>query len=190
MKHSLLWLILFMLLPLTCGRAFSQETGISGYPEPNIMEPAAFARNSVYVEFLGPGILYSINYDRRLTEHIGFRAGISAWSIDSLDLIFLQITDFKYRSFPLTINYLTGKKSSHLELGIGVMPIFVEGTFQVFYFLGSSTGDKTSSLLGIGTLGYRYQHPRGGMVVRAAANPIFNRSGASLSFGFSLGFAF
>jgi hypothetical protein len=179
-----------MLLPLNSGTAFSQGTGFQIQNVPKDQAPAAFAKNSVYVEFLGPGILYSLNYDRLLTQHISIRAGVSAWSIDSLDLIFLQITDFKYRSFPVMINYLTGKKASHLELGIGIMPVFVEGAFQVFYFLGSSTQDKTSALLGIGTIGYRYQHPAGGLVVRAAATPIFNTSGATLSFGFSVGFGF
>jgi hypothetical protein len=41
---------------------------------------SSYNRNAIYVEGLGSGIAYSINYEYRITERIGLRAGFSSWS--------------------------------------------------------------------------------------------------------------
>lgn len=67
-----------------------------------------FVRNSVYVEALGVGRLYSINYDRRLTKELDFRVGFG--------------TSPYLTCLPLMLNYLAGSHASHLEIGAGVLP--------------------------------------------------------------------
>lgn len=36
-------------------------------------------RNRIYGEFLGPGLLYSLNYERAVTETVGLRVGAGGW---------------------------------------------------------------------------------------------------------------
>jgi hypothetical protein len=150
----------------------------------------SLSHNALYIELAGPGLLYSLNYEYRFSQKFSVRAGLSMWSIDSLDLLILQIKNFKYRSFPLMINYMTGKRSSHFELGLGIMPLFVQGDFTVFYFLDAGETSKTNHLLGIGTIGYRYQRNEGGFIFRAGATPVFSSSGGAFTFGISLGYGF
>src|SRR5688572_16844323 len=72
-----------------------------------------FKRNDIYFEFLGNGILASINYERQLTSKpgLGLRAGLGYYSGDD-----------KFRvTIPLGVNYLLmlTKNKSFLEAGIG-----------------------------------------------------------------------
>ena len=152
--------------------------------------PGKPARNAIYIELAGPGVLYSMNYERRITDHLGVRAGVSLWSIDSLDLILLQIKNFKYRSFPVMITYLIGKRASHLELGLGIQPTFLEGDFDVFYFIHSNEKSKGKAILGLSTIGYRYQKKESGLIFRIGVSPVFASSGMNPAVGASLGFGF
>ncbi len=66
-----------------------------------------FNSNSIYIELFGQGIGLSLNADYRFQPNLTFRAGLSY-------LIFGY-------GIPLSLNYLTGKNSSHhLELGLGI----------------------------------------------------------------------
>ena len=183
-------LALFLLNPISI---------LNGQPSFDLQPPdqenpvpatTALSHNSIYLELLGPGLLYSLNYEYRFTEHISARAGLSVWSIDSLDLLVLQIKKFSYKSFPLMVNYMTGSRASHLEAGVGIMPLFVRGDFSVFYFLGESENNRVTAILGIATIGYRYQRRESGFIFRADATPVFNRSGIYVGFGLSLGYGF
>ena len=40
------------------------------------------AQNAVYFEFLGNGLVYTVNYDRMLTNHAGLRVGIGVISLE------------------------------------------------------------------------------------------------------------
>ena len=145
-----------------------------------------FCPSAIYLEGLGQGILYSINYDHRLTPHFGLRAGFTSWSIP---LVFFTVSELKFTGFPIMANYLTGEGTSHLELGIGVVAARVsvqgQGTF-----LGAEFEAGKSVVLGTATLGYRAQPKDGGFVFRIGLTPLFTFSGVQLFGGLSLGHAF
>ncbi|HUX56074.1 MAG TPA: hypothetical protein VMV77_03820 [Bacteroidales bacterium] len=166
---------------LTVTKEFSYAIGEQQIP---------FRRNAIYIEMLGQGIFYSVNYDYRLSRKISLRAGFTIWSINSIDFLLIQITDLKYKSFFVMGNYLTGTKSNHLELGLGLMPTFYSGDVSFLYFLKSDSRGYISELLGTATLGYRYQRDEGGFIFRISVAPIFSTSGAVLIGGLSIGFGF
>lgn len=143
------------------------------------------SRHSVYLELLGQGLLYSINYDYRVTPRLSLRAGVSRWAIDPF---FFLAGGLTYTSVPLLANYVTGDGPSHLELGAGIVPahISIEDTYD---FFGTEYDESRIVLLGTTTIAYRMQPPDGGWTFRVGLTPIFSTRGlvvnACLSFGMS-----
>lgn len=185
-----LFLTLLLVMPgnLISGQDLTEaETAIQ---ETAVLQPGRTARNAIYLELAGPGVLYTLNYERFLTEHLSLRAGFSIWSVDSLDIVAQWIKNFKYRSFPVMVTWLIGKKASHLELGLGIQPTFLEGDFDVFYFIHANEKSKGSGILGLSTIGYRYQKEESGFIFRIGMSPVFSTSGVNPAVGLSLGYGF
>ena len=138
-------------------------------------EPAgdSTARNAVYVEALGNGLVYSLNYEREVAPRWWLRLG-AGWVGSG-------------GAFPVTASYLAGTAPHHLEIGAG--PLLV-----VWPDFGDEAGDLGStggtSLLGTGTVGYRYQPQEGGLMFRIGATPVFSLEGLLVWAGVSLGYAF
>lgn len=137
------------------------------------VEAPEMARDAVYFEFLGNGLLYSINYDRRLTDVVSVRAGM---------MVMGAIAS------PVTVNALLGGGSHRLELGAGALLISAPGE------LAKETEDEgledVRAVTATATVGYRYQPRRGGFVFRAGFTPILV-DGVGLPWaGVSLGYAF
>ncbi|MGB9591268.1 MAG: hypothetical protein ACPL1K_01985, partial [Candidatus Kryptoniota bacterium] len=119
-----------------------------------------FCRSAVYIEGLGQGMLYSINYDYRLARHISIRAGFTRWSLP-----FIFFSDIQITGFPIMGNYLSGTASHHLELGIGVVPLLVNAVTQEATIFGADIkGGSANSFMVLSTtiVGYRYQPANGG----------------------------
>lgn len=188
--HGLLIVICFY---TSCSDISGQITTIDpgeiSIPVPK--EDSHFCRNSIYVELLGSGVLYSVNYDHRIGNKLSIRAGLSMWSIKSLDFIIFQLNDIKFRSFPIMINYLAGNGSSKLELGAGIMPTYISSSVgTVFYMIKiSASGHRTIFPL-IGTIGYRYQPEEGGIVFRAGVSPSLSSGDGIFNIGISFGYGF
>lgn len=145
------------------------------------------SRNSLYVEFLGNGGLYSINYDRQFVtiaerHRFGMRIGFSfiTVGVDSLNAKYPMV-------FPLTVNYMLGRQR-RLEIGGGVSPRL--------YF--RSNGDVVFNIEPCATLGFRLQREDNDFVFRIGFTPLFFDSDAEVAktlgfypwFGLSLGRAF
>ncbi len=144
-------------------------------------------RNAIYAEILGPGLLYSINYDYRITTHFGLRAGVSRWSVPA---IFVLVNgSIGFTGFPITANYLSGEGSSHLELGVGVVPVILTLNGEEVFF-GSNVRDRKTLVMETMTMGYRYQPPDGGIVFRIAFTPLMVFDKVVPFGGISLGAAF
>jgi hypothetical protein len=160
-------------------------------PQPAIEEKQHVCRNSIYVELLGHGIFYSVNYEYRMSDKISLRAGVSIWSIKSMDLLIFQINGIKFRSFPVMVNYLIGKRSSRFELGAGIMPAYIssEGG-SVFYLMKSTDSNHTTIFPVIANVGYRYQPEDGGFIFRAGITPAFRAGASAVQFGLSIGYGF
>lgn len=139
------------------------------------MEVTANA-SQVYFELGGPGIIYSFNYDGRLSGYengIGFRIGLGGASVNREG----------YYAIPFQLNYLAGNRGKYLELGAGAT-----------YAPGLELFDNDGNSYGTFTIGYRKQPVgRKGFTFRAAFTPIigFKDRGSFLPFaGVSWGFRF
>lgn len=149
---------------------------------PDIGWAQGYAKHSVYVEGLGNGLVYSVNYERRFAESVAGRAGFMILGGQSD-----QETDDRLgiAIFPVMANYLVGSGSHHLELGGGLL----------FGLAGADTEEYgTVSGGGIGgvttTFGYRY-HPRdGGFLFRVGLTPFYSDGRPQLWGGLSLGYSF
>ena len=133
-----------------------------------------FSRNAIYVEALGPGVFYSINYERRITQGISLRGGFTAWS----GLV----------GFPLMVNALLGQDGDYFEIGIGAVPCYTPTPLpSSFSYIKSGKG----FMYGTATLGYRHQPYNGGFLFRIDFTPIFARLNTFMLWGgMSVGYAF
>ena len=142
-------------------------------------ETAPTARNAFYIELLGNGLLYSVNYDRLFADQISGRVGlmvIGAANDSSAAAVIAA---------PIMANYLFGRGNSHFEAGVGItlMTGAVENVEEI-------EDEGFSGAVGTATLGYRYQRPDGGFIFRAGLTPFFGRGGIVPWFGLSFGYGF
>lgn len=136
----------------------------------NIAATGAVVHQAVYVEAGGPGIFLSVNYENRFTEILAWRVGFG--------FALLGYT------VPVMINFLMFPSPHHLEFGIGIAP----GEFAV---LLPGTTPRPVVLLGA-HIGYRYQPPQGGVLLRLGFTPLLHPESLTLLpwGGLSLGWAF
>lgn len=147
--------------------------------------------NAVYVELLGNGGLYSLNYDRRFADAVALRVGFASWTTDDLFLGEEAETDFI--SVPVTAAWLMGTGNRRIELGGGVL-LGSKSREEAF-----GDGETSSSFVSLtGIVGYRYQ-PARGFMFRVALTPFFGlgnedeaypEDGFMPSGGVSVGYSF
>lgn len=110
----------------------------------------SLAPNGVYIELLGPGLLYSLNYERIIGDKVSLRLGVSGWGGSSNDGISTLAV-----AVPMTISYVGIRDRQHgFEVG---------GGGSVLYGGSASGGVSVGSIAGTGGLatlfgGYRL-HP-------------------------------
>jgi hypothetical protein len=134
------------------------------------------ARNSIYAEFGGNGAFYSLNYEMRFNNQndgLGGRAGFG----------FLPTGTGSILSMPLMVNYLKGKNSNYLELGLGVTYLSVD---DLLGFLETDV----STWLSTATIGYRRQALDGGFLFKVGVTPFYNEGGVHFWSGLGVGYAF
>jgi hypothetical protein len=117
------------------------------------------ARNSIWAELLGSAYVYSVNYERLVTDVLGIRAGISVGR--------------HIYEIPITVNYIgisSANKKHAMELGGG--GTFVYDTTEVSTF--GYSDDKPQGIGGFGTVhaGYRFQPADGGFCFRVGATAL------------------
>lgn len=152
-------------------------------PQPAVGEPApvaapftpapeppqgTMAKNGVFIELLGPGLLYSLNYERIIGDAVSVRLGVSGWGSGSSQM---NDTSSIAVAVPVTISYVGIRDRQHgFEVGGG-------GSF--LYGGSTNSGASAVSVAGTGGLatlfgGYRL-HPvgktgfqfRGGLGIQA-----------------------
>lgn len=140
------------------------------------------AKNLVYLELLGNGIAYSVNYERMLTDDLSARLGFSYLSVSLGSGSSKAKADIV--TAPILLNYTVGGRNHRAELGAGATVIYASAS--------SSDGGVTSSgegaaIVGTGVVGYRYSPADGGFVFRAGFTPLFGKGGflpwGGMSFG-------
>jgi len=140
------------------------------------------APNAIFVEILGNGGLYSLNYDRSLSNAISVRGGYTKWS--SVDLGDQPTKHYMF--YLLMLNGLLGQTPHRFEIGGGARFGRVEE---------ENTPGAKSALKVTSTFGYRYQQPSQGWLFRCGFVPEYavrGYSSRSLSFnvGVSAGHSF
>lgn len=175
MKFKFLQLTFAVLIVLACTKANAQVTLSSKADSVNNSLAIKKARN-FYFEVLGPGALYSVNYDSRFKNRqdgLGWRAGVSYYAQDGDNLF----------TVPLMLNYLLGKKGKYFEIGAGLTfyhtntsDVFFDqqqkydATYNSYYY----EPEKRTGVYGTLNFGYRYQPLDGGFSFRAGVSPVIN----------------
>ena len=148
------------------------------------------ARNAVYLELLGNGGLYSINYERALMDNVMARVGFSYFSIGA------SATDgsgqdasakVTLMTAPVMANYLLGGGGHSFELGAGALVVYAGGEAESGGLSASANG---VGVAGTATAGYRYQPLDGGFLFKVGFTPLVTDSGFTPWGGLSLGGTF
>jgi hypothetical protein len=149
--------------------------------------PADRGRNLIFVELGGNGILYTVNYDRGLTEDFSVRVGIGHLEegANPISTGPAEIASQAATTIPAMVSYTHGRNSHRLELGAGVTVIRTAGAPP----MGRQPAVPADlSVMGTAVIGYRYVPREGGFTYRAGLTPMFSRGGvlpwAGLSFGY------
>jgi len=135
--------------------------------------------NSIYLEGLGVGGKYSLNYERIIEEDFSIRVGFTAWT-ESFNGV------GPYTAIPIMANYYLGfgDGGSKLELGLGIEYAKTNGHGLL---LGQPTG---WSVFGASAINYRYQPPNGGILYRIGLSQLFDKSEIIYIPGISIGMYF
>lgn len=150
------------------------------------------SENAVYLELLGNGGPFSINYDRRVGEDVAVRIGFASWTAD--DLFLGDEAKTELVTVPLTVSWLPGAPSRGIELGGGVL---LGSRKQDEPFEDGSTSSTFVSLTGI--VGYRWQPADGGWMFKIAFTPFFGLGDRDIAYpdrgffpsaGASVGYSF
>lgn len=145
-----------------------------------------FNRKAVYLEGLGTGGFYSINYEYLFHDYglkQGFRGGPS---------FFINFLDAnKPKVFTGNLEYVAFGFGGvhHLEFGVGMQYCFQTYKTEVPYYsadtvlIGYHTYKYNSSGPSlVPRIGYRYQDPDGGFVIRVGYTPLFSFLGRSKTY--------
>jgi len=143
------------------------------------------AHNALFVEALGSGGFYSVNFDRMLSENVAFRVGFSYFSFTDRTISPDASTMI---TAPLTAAWLTGTMNHKLELGGGGTVMVLSGPINnneiVAKFASSSKGP---SVFGSAIIGYRYTPVHPGFFFRVGFTPLFGPGGFLPWGGMSVG---
>ena len=135
------------------------------------------AKNSIYFEALGNGLVYSLNYDLRLGDQInGFGARLGCG--------YTPLSDSNFLTIPAMANYLFGNQNHFLEIGAGV--VYYNGDA---HFIGDYSYDN--NLASTINISYRYQPKDGGLLWRIGWTPVFSDEfNSAIWIGAGVGYCF
>ena len=135
---------------------------------------------AVYVEVLGNGLTYSLNYDTRFSKSLkglGCRAGASYFADE----------ESRLASFPILINYLFGRDKHYFEVGAGATLLAATSESDASPVGSLESG---SAIIGTMSFAYRLEPQNGGVIFRAGITPVFDSSAflpfwPQVSFGYA-----
>ena len=128
--------------------------------------PLDYAPNAVFLELGGPGLFYSVNYERRLPIPVVLRLGFSLFRVGEGE----SGDGIGYFTVPLSASYLLSWGSHHLELGLGLVWGYA---WSALNKRKGAPLDDYWHMAGSLQLGYRYQPVGSGFVFRATFTPMY-----------------
>ncbi len=142
---------------------------------------------------MGSGGVYSVNYERHLTGRWSGRIGYAQLN-SSRGNGGLEIDrNGTFRSIPITVTYLTGRRASGFELGAGTTLMWDSSTLETIGPLQFDV-EPSSRIFATLVTGYRLQPENRGMLFRVGFTPLFGIDGSQLQAlpwgGVSIGYAF
>jgi hypothetical protein len=170
MKAISVSIVLFVAISFSSFSARAQDQGSAGSERPAVIT----APNAIYVEALGTGFIYSINYERSLGDMFSARIGFGYFPFPSITDTNANGTtstvNASITSVPVSVSfYPFGATSSKLEIGAGATYIDLVAKKVGKSKEGGGSGENIS-----GILGYRYQPLDGGFLFRISFTPIFS----------------
>jgi hypothetical protein len=147
------------------------------------------ARDAVYFEVLGNGLLYSINYERYFPRYdLGLRGGASfiTYKVSSAS----GSGNLTLASWPLVVSYYWGSPRHKVQLGLGATVLYFDASSDSTgtKFEGAGTGLGVAAT---GVIGYRYMPKNGGFTFGAGFTPLLRATKGFLPWGgANVGFAF
>ncbi|HTI06985.1 MAG TPA: hypothetical protein VL832_00475 [Puia sp.] len=148
--------------------SYGQEYMMNTTRDPAGITPPP-ARQAIYAEIGGAGVVLSLNYDTRLTKKeggLGVRGGIG-YSCSS---------NPSFLTVPVGLNYLLGGKGHYLEMGAGVSYLHITNDHGYDYLAFANKAfykDRTDLLFETLNIGYRRQSSTTGLNFRIGLAPIF-----------------
>jgi len=133
------------------------------------------AVNSVFAEGLGPGLAYSLNYERTLENDFGLRVGVSYLSVGASLSSGSGTIDASagFLSIPVVASYLgIASGNNVLELGVGGIFTHASGSGSGFGMSASGSGNL---FLGTAVIGYRRQPVNGGFMFRVGLSALVGK---------------
>jgi hypothetical protein len=142
-------------------------------PAPPSSEPPKkrTANNAIYVEGLGAGLIYSVNYEHMFGDFAP-RVGFEYLSVSATTSTGEAHTSLI--GIPLSVSYLgIGSLQNMFEVGAGAT-ILLAGEGASFIDVDESSSASGSSTLVFGTVtaGYRFQMADGGFMFRGGLNAV------------------
>lgn len=141
--------------------SFSQNNTSEYAANDRIEIVPSFSKNTVgldigYFNFINyiVGTSTILNYERSLIRNLNLRFGFGYFSIPINK-------GFSGLQFPVSLNFLSGKKNNHFEMDLGGRLTFFESALNAYSFPNEY---MVSILLNVG---YRYQKPSNGFIFRA-----------------------
>jgi hypothetical protein len=153
-----------------------------------------------FVELLGAGGLYSINYDMRTAkakrDGWGFRIGVEKIVANVTDTINggIEKARISFTALPMVLNYLFGKRKGFLELGIGATYFKFKGESisisTIERYQEETFRESFGSIIGSFNIGYRHVPYSNGFMYRVAFTPLLIEDTFVPFIGVGLGYHF
>jgi hypothetical protein len=149
----------------------------------------------VFLEALGSGGAYSINYDFRFNREIadkwGLRTGVEYLNIKTVNFSGDKLS-YATLLFPFMVNYLAGKKNGFFELGLGAVYVikWKQGKLlaQEYEYFIPYLGRRIPNVYGTVSAGYRHQSVKGKILWGISITPLIGNSFIIPGIGFKIGY--
>lgn len=168
------WLYSFLVTMLVLTQAISAQ-------DINSNSNSESKNHAIYLEALGMGGLYSLNYEHKVGKKLWLRSGIS---------YFPDIFE-NFATLPLGLIYLKGDQNKYLEMGIG-STIFTAGSDNLFGFDFNNNDGRVVGASVQAIIGYRYMPEDENFIFKVTFYPAYfpaSKTGFA-TLGISIGSSF